>query len=494
MSKTTTFQWTYRDTGMLQRGKDTAYNELIEDLDSLLTGIGGDADLVAIAAISTFGILCRTAADTWATRTLTQPAAGLTIANPDGTTGNPTFALANDLAALEGLGTSGIPARTGTDTWAIRTLTAPAAGLTITNPGGVAGNPTFALADDLAALEGLASTGFAVRTGASTWVQRSIADGGAGISITNPDGIAGNPTIALADDAAALEALAGVGFATRTGASTWAQRTITGTSGEIDVVNGDGTGGNPTLSLPAVIELTGNNTGVSNTGGLRVKTSDGVNVSFFGDASSGVNDTYVLGYTGEIRLMPNNTGGDTVLVGSGGVYPLTTSAKDLGDSTHTWQHVYAEGIQFPATQVASGNANNLDDYEEGTWTPTLTFATPGDLTVVYSSRIGTYTKVGRTVDYKCNIVTTTFTHTTASGLAIVTGIPFTMSGFSPVAVGLSSGFTIGADFQFGAMLTSAQINLYGWNNSTGAGATNLTTAHLPSGTNKSLYLGGPGHV
>jgi hypothetical protein len=29
-----------------------------------------------------------------------------------------------------------------------------------------------------------------------------------------------------------------------------------------------------------------------------------------------------------------------------------------------------DNIQFPATAVASANANNLDDYEEGTWTPT----------------------------------------------------------------------------------------------------------------------------
>jgi len=32
-------------------------------------------------------------------------------------------------------------------------------------------------------------------------------------------------------------------------------------------------------------------------------------------------------------------------------------------------------VQFPATQVASADANRLDDYEEGTWTPDLTAAT-----------------------------------------------------------------------------------------------------------------------
>ncbi|MGI0076818.1 MAG: hypothetical protein ACREAU_05365, partial [Nitrosopumilaceae archaeon] len=80
------------------------------------------------------------------------------------------------------------------DTWAARTLTAPAAGFTITNPAGTAGNPTFVLANDLSAVEGLAGTGFAVRTAADTWTNRTLV-AGTGVSITNADGVAGNPTI-----------------------------------------------------------------------------------------------------------------------------------------------------------------------------------------------------------------------------------------------------------------------------------------------------------
>lgn len=50
-------------------------------------------------------------------RTLTQPAAGITIANANGSGGNPTFALANDLAAVEGLATTGLARRSAADTW-----------------------------------------------------------------------------------------------------------------------------------------------------------------------------------------------------------------------------------------------------------------------------------------------------------------------------------------------------------------------------------------
>lgn len=82
-------------------------------------------------------------------------------------------------------------------------------------------------------------------------------------------------------------------------------------------------------------------------------------------------------------------------------------------------------IAFPASQSASADANTLDDYEEGTWTPVLTFATPGDLSVTYSTQVGTYTKIGRLVLLNWNIVTSAFTHTTASGAMNITGLPFT---------------------------------------------------------------------
>lgn len=162
-----------------------------------ITTLTLDADLSAIAALSTLGIISRTASGAIATRSLVGPSAGIDIANPAGIVGDPTFTLANDLAALEGLSSSGIAARTANDAWALRTLQQPASGITIANPAGVGGDPTFSLSDDLAALEGLSSNGIAVRTGSSAWAQRSIT-AGQNIVVTNGDGVAGDPSIALA--------------------------------------------------------------------------------------------------------------------------------------------------------------------------------------------------------------------------------------------------------------------------------------------------------
>jgi hypothetical protein len=101
------------------------------------------------------------------------------------------------LDAIQALNTTGYLVRTGVNTYAARNLIQPSAGITITNSDGIAGDPTFSLNSDLAALEGLSGTGIAVRSASNTWVQRSLT-ASARVTITNPDGVAGNPTFDLA--------------------------------------------------------------------------------------------------------------------------------------------------------------------------------------------------------------------------------------------------------------------------------------------------------
>jgi len=74
------------------------------------------------------------------------------------------------------------------------------------------------------------------------------------------------------------------------------------------------------------------------------------------------------------------------------------------------------GIKFPATQVASADANTLDDYEEGTWTPTL------GGTATYSIQSGKYTKIGRFV-FASAVLSVTLLGTGST--STVSGLPFT---------------------------------------------------------------------
>lgn len=84
---------------------------------------------------------------------------------------------------------------TSGNTLAKATLTAPAAGIGIAN---ATSSITFSLTNDLAALEGLSSTGIAVRTATDTWAQRTITGGG-GVTLTNGDGVSGNPTLSVSN-------------------------------------------------------------------------------------------------------------------------------------------------------------------------------------------------------------------------------------------------------------------------------------------------------
>jgi hypothetical protein len=79
-----------------------------------------------------------------------------------------------------------------------------------------------------------------------------------------------------------------------------------------------------------------------------------------------------------------------------------------------------DNIQFPATQVASANANNLDDYEEGTFTPTIFGATTAG-TGTYSTQGGRYTKIGNTVTVAGFLVWSAHTGT---GSMKMGGLPF----------------------------------------------------------------------
>jgi hypothetical protein len=97
-----------------------------------------------------------------------------------------------------------------------------------------------------------ASTGILVKTGANSFAGREIVQPSFGITVTNGNGVAGNMTLALANDLNALEALGGSGFAVRTGADAWVQRSISGTAGRISVTNGNGVTAAPTIDLATV--------------------------------------------------------------------------------------------------------------------------------------------------------------------------------------------------------------------------------------------------
>lgn len=90
-------------------------------------------------------------------------------------------------------------------------------------------------------------------------------------------------------------------------------------------------------------------------------------------------------------------------------------------------------IKFPSAQNASADANTLDDYEEGTWTPAYSPGSGVFGSITYSQQLGTYTKIGRQVTAVAIITTSAITVGTASGGVNISGLPFPASATFPYA-------------------------------------------------------------
>jgi hypothetical protein len=127
-------------------------------------------------------------------------------------------------------------------------------------------------------------------------------------------------------------------------------------------------------------------------------------------------------------VMATNGTTDTQIIsgvnGSGSYLPLsfyTNNALAMQITTGGIISAAGGGIQFPATQVPSADANTLDDYEEGTWTPTFYTALNGGGSNL-GTGLGSYVKIGK-------IVTVSFYRSTGGANALsITGMPFTPEG------------------------------------------------------------------
>jgi hypothetical protein len=119
---------------------------------------------------------------------------------------------------------------------------------------------------------------------------------------------------------------------------------------------------------------------------------------------------------------------------------------------------YSGGIQFPATQVAMGGANILDDFEKGTFTPRIDGTTAAGAGT-YTAQVGAYTKIGNVVTVRGVI---TWTAHTGTGNMIVEGLPFTSANVANLqaAVALSySNLTFAAALHGFVSVASTKITL-----------------------------------
>jgi hypothetical protein len=143
-----------------------------------------------------------------------------------------------------------------------------------------------------------------------------------------------------------------------------------------------------------------------------------------------------LSFTGDPNTGIYNPSADTLSVATGGVQRLAVGSTGVLD-------LLAGQIKFPADVNLSTNANTLDDYEEGTWTPTWRGSTTNP-TVTYTVRVGVYVKIGQLVYVSGRLITATLT-SAGEGTLGISGLPFTVENangaYGSLAIGFRSGWT-----------------------------------------------------
>lgn len=256
-------------------------------------------------------------------------------------------------------------------------------------------------ADDLKAIEALAGTsGLLAKTAANVWALRQIALDAATeaiLSVTNPAGVLGNPTL-TADNQTANRVLAGP---TSGGAAQPAFRALVAA----DIPDVSGTYQPLDSDLTAIAALT---TTAFGRGLLALAAS--VNLR----ASAGLDATDVPQFA---RLGLGTAADGTALL--------------------------KIGTALSGLLLATAGVVTAEGYAFGTFTPTITFATPGDLSVAYTTQVASYQRIGRLVVGKLRVAFTP-TYTTAAGNFSIGGLPFTVEndvsnpGYSPAVITATS--------------------------------------------------------
>ncbi|NDG03252.1 MAG: hypothetical protein EB119_08705 [Synechococcaceae bacterium WBB_34_004] len=283
--------------------------------------------------------------------------------------------------------------------------------------------------------------------------------------------------------------------------------TVTTTTGTLTITNGKTLAASNTLTLAGTDSTTmtfpSTSASIARTDagqtftGTQVMTSPRVITSIndtngneligITSTASAVNEITVANAATTANPVISATGGDTNIgitltpKGTGGV--TTANCLAVGGATPSTS---GAGITFPATQSPSTDANTLDDYEEGTWTPAIALG-GGTSGIGYNFRTGRYRKVGNIVNVNGGFQLNN--KGSSTGSLTLTGLPFTVlnygsySGFA-VSFGLVGSTNLGSLVPYGGTIAGTTTASVYKNNGSGA-TTDVLDTDL---TNSSSFI------
>lgn len=161
-------------------------------------------------------------------------------------------------------------------------------------------------------------------------------------------------------------------------------------------------------------------------------------------------------------------------------------ASAITDESGTGALIFAGGNIGAATATSINfGQSTLDFYEEGTYTPTFTFSTVGDLSVAYTTQSGLYRRIGKAMFFRQRVAFTP-TFTTSSGTARFGALPYAVNsgsggGGATISLG-NNNLTFPAGVTY-IIASPAASNTYSSITGVGSAAgTTLGVAHFVSGT------------
>jgi len=309
-------------------------------------------------------------------------------------------------------------------------------------------------------------TGIQVKTSSTAVTGRSIAVANAGLSVTNGDGVAGNPTLSLSGLPLNLANLTGAGMlAITSGGSSINPRVLTGTANQITVTNGDGQSGNPTF-------LIADNPVLPGTSAMTVTT--------------GTSAQQPVGASGQMRFNSDTQTFDGYASGSwrqfsltGGVTSFTAGSTGFTPNIPTSGAITLGGI----LNVANGGSGvgTLTGYLIGNGTSPFT----ASATIPTTALSGTITNA--------QLANSSVTY---NGVTVALGASGTITAASPNALTISTGLT-GTSYNGSTAVTiaidSTVVTLTGTQtltNKTISGASNtLSDIGNASLTNSAITIG-----
>lgn len=252
------------------------------------------------------------------------------------------------LTSLAAYNTNGILTQTAADTFTGRTITGTANQITVTNGDGVSGNPTISIPSS------------AALPGSPTTTTQSASDNSTKIATTAYADSAVSTGIAtrqpLDSDLTSIAALTGTGIGVQTAVGSWTNRTITGTTNQITVTNGDGVSGNPVISIPSSAALPGSPTTTTqspNDNSTKIATT--AYVDAIGIATYPRSEVWVYTATGTGGVGTTNTA----------IRRFATTGKNTGSSI-TYADSAANGASFTINETGLYSITHCFQFTGGT--------------------------------------------------------------------------------------------------------------------------------